>query len=65
MRFDVDQPIPSLAIRFRHAGLLVAAHEVDVNAWRHRRPQLGEQTAHPRDVCGILRGLTSFPAGSQ
>src|SRR5215468_11088024 len=50
VRLDGDHAFPSLVIRLGHAGLLVAAHEVHIDARFHRRAKPFEDRASPGDV---------------
>jgi len=43
VRFDRDQAFPSPVVGFSNAVLLVAAHEIYVDARLHGRPQLFEE----------------------
>ena len=53
MRLHCDHAIPAFVIRLGHAVLLVAAHEIYVDARFHRRAELVEESANPGDIGGI------------
>src|SRR5437879_4980129 len=63
VRFNGDHAVPSLVVRLGYAVLLVAAHEIDVDARFHRWPKLTEQSANPRNISSIRRGIR--PVGKQ
>src|SRR6266581_1041419 len=49
--------LPAFLVRFRNPVVLVAAHEVDVNAWSHRGAEQSEEVSNPCDVGSVLRGV--------
>src|SRR5262245_66514895 len=57
VRLDGHHPVPTLPVRFRHAILLIAAHEIDVDPGLHGWPEPVEEAASPGNVAGIGRGL--------
>src|SRR5215472_151763 len=63
MRFDLSQAVPAFLIGLRDAILLVAAHEVDVDARLHVRLELFETVANPRNVGSVIGRV--LPIGKQ
>src|SRR3954451_18342266 len=53
-RFNRNESIPALAIRFVRAVVLVLAHEIDVHARCHGRAKLRKKLANLGDVGSVL-----------
>src|SRR5436853_4238196 len=57
MRLNSYQTLPAFLVRFRNPVVLVATHEVDVNAWSHSGAESSEQVSNPCDVGRVLSGV--------
>src|SRR6185369_1954945 len=60
-RFNRNQSIPALSIRFVRTVFFVPAHEIDVHAGCHGRAKLRKKLANPGDVGSVLCRAEPIP----